>query len=212
MKFELSQTKFDIMTPKNALIQLSRKQFVSPGDFTEEDKVELGRLQLIVFDKDFIDDDTNNTTPESAISAGSESTSDSNKSVKSAYTNTVVSNKILKRQWECTTFEEISTLMDDNSCRNNIQSCANFHATFLNFIRQETNIVSLCVLCLILFLPSSSSSFIFSAKLFAKTKAQLRSMLSGFRIILQICFGFLTWKLKNDTPSDIRPELSGWIF
>jgi hypothetical protein len=115
-----------------ALALLYRKFHCNPLEFTNNDDLELKRLQKIVYSPSFQKDSEDCiTTPETCSSHSSEQSSVS--SIRSDYANNVILNKKIKREWENITFDDIAPLMDD--CRNHFQSTANFYAVFVNFIR-----------------------------------------------------------------------------
>jgi hypothetical protein len=118
------------MSSANALHLLHKKLFLFPNEFSPQDEAEMHRLKLIVYSSQIAEKIMNMTTPE----ASSASDSSSN-SVQSDYTKNVLSNRFFKSQFENVTFASISPFLDD--CKNHLQTAANFHAMFLNFIRYD---------------------------------------------------------------------------
>jgi hypothetical protein len=120
-----------------ALNLLHRKLFLQPNEFSEIDQSEMDRLKLIVYTAsitELINSHSNNdlnTTPDSGGTLTTSSSSGG--SVQSDYTKNVISNRFFKNQFESVTFASISPFLDD--CKNHLQTAANFHAMFINFIR-----------------------------------------------------------------------------
>lgn len=112
----------------NALNLLHRKLFLHPAEFSDTDQAEMDRLKHEVYSATI--EAGLNTTPDSG---GSLTTVSSTNSVQSDYTKNVISNRFFKHQFENVTFATISPFLDD--CKNHLQTAANFHAMFINFIR-----------------------------------------------------------------------------
>lgn len=120
------------MSHENALNLLHKKLFLFPDEFSSQDQAEMERLKHLVYSSTHSASNVDlNTTPE-ASSAFSDGNSSSN-SVQSDYTKNVLSNRFFKHQFASVTFASISPFLDD--CKNHLQTAANFHAMFINFIR-----------------------------------------------------------------------------
>lgn len=117
------------MEERKALFILSRKLHLFPNDCSSDDIAEIERLKSLVYSSTIDNNEWLSSTPPSESS----STSSSSNSIQSEYTKNVISNRFFKNQFENVTFESISPFLDD--ARNHLQTTANFHAMFVNFIR-----------------------------------------------------------------------------
>jgi hypothetical protein len=124
------------MTP-NRLESLYRKRFKFPGDFSAADQLELEMCEQVAYTEkvNHMSTPQSNNMSQMSSDSGSTSSQSSSKSIISPYGECIATNRDIKREWSGIHLEDIAPLLDQS--KSHFQSTANFHATFINFIRYE---------------------------------------------------------------------------